>query len=163
MTKKTYTINLVGDDGIAASETFLLDDKGLEALMRGIAVARAESVDIWEDAPWTKDQAIDEYSECLANWKKYELIQQTVETTSELELYEFMVNCNSDEDDEENEVDEDEERENEEFRKIEDEDDRRRIVLGEYVSGDDVELDPETAKQYQADRRADDVPEDEWR
>ena len=130
MTKKLYTVNVVDDEGIFSSQTMRLDDEGLQTLSRGIAVALAASLDLWAGQPWTKDETIDAYSDVLQDWKKYELIQQTVETTNDLELFEFMKS---------------------ELEVIEED----RI----YESGDDVELAPEVAAQYRADRKNDDVPE----
>ena len=92
----------------------------------------------WSKTKWTHQEAIDAYIDCLNNWKKHELVQHAVEEISEKELHEFMVNCNDDP-----------------YVSRDD----RKIILGEYVSGDDVELDPETAAQYRADRRKDDAPE----
>lgn len=123
--KKSYLVKVTIEGSLFSSQLIRLDDEGLRVLQRGILVA--QGVD-WKDTHWTKQEAIDQYIECLQNQGKNDLVSEAVETINDLDLHEFMVE-----------------------NALEESDDAT------YVSGDDVELSPETAAQYQADRKKDDI------
>lgn len=97
MTKKKYYLTIGDDRGVFYHHAVQarLDDEGLRALQRGVMIA--QGVD-WGYARWTKQEAVDAYIECLHNSSKNELVSAAVETISDLELHEFMIECTSEDD-----------------------------------------------------------------
>lgn len=152
MNKKLHTVKVYDSDGVVLSQTVLLDDDGIKALQHGIRLA--QGID-WSKTDWTRDEAINEYTEHLSGEGRQQLFEEAIDTINDIDLHEFMVYLTEDPDDPD---DEDITRHAAENKAIA-EDHEAKARLGIYVSGDDVELDPETAAQYRADRKADDAPE----